>query len=83
MRQGWNGDVFTAPLKANIPVFLFHACFSTGDVGGTQVANPVPTIYNFASMFTGLVPIIMLLRIYGGEIIKEILRWCYQLYRCK
>ncbi|MDO9043904.1 MAG: PKD domain-containing protein [Methanobacteriaceae archaeon] len=53
MRQGWSGDVFTAPFKSNIPVFLLHACFSTGDVEGTQVANQVETIYNFATMFTG------------------------------
>ena len=73
MRQGWSGDLFTAPFKSNIPVFLFHACFSTGDVGGQQVANPVPTIYNFASMFTGAGANYYASAFYGGDIIDEFL----------
>lgn len=73
MRQGWNGELFTAPFKSNIPVFLFHACFSTGDVGGTQVANPVQTIYNFASMFNGAGANYYASAYYGGDIIDEFL----------
>lgn len=73
MRQGWSGDLFTAPFKSNIPVFLFHACFSTGDVEGTQVANPVPTIYNFASMFTGAGANYYASAYYDGDIIKSFL----------
>lgn len=53
MREGWNSDLFTAPFKQNIPVILLHSCFSTGWVGDKEVANPIETIYNFASMFTG------------------------------
>ena len=53
MREGWSGDLFTAPFKEDIPVFLLHACFSTGWVENFQVANPTETIYNFAQMFTG------------------------------
>ena len=53
MREGWSGNLFSAPFKQDIPVMLFHACFSTGDVEDKQVANPVETIYNFAQMFTG------------------------------
>ena len=53
MREGWDSDLFTAPFKSGIPVFLLHACFSTGWVEDNQVANPTETIYNFAQMFTG------------------------------
>jgi len=53
MREGGSGILFTAPFKQNIPVFLLHACFSTGWVEDKQVKNPIETIYNFASMFTG------------------------------
>jgi hypothetical protein len=53
MREGYYGNLFTAPFKQGIPVFLFHACFSTGWVEDDQVANPIETIYNFAQMFNG------------------------------
>ena len=53
MREGWNGKLFAAPFKKDIPVIVLHACFSTGWVGDTEVANPTETIYDFASMFTG------------------------------
>lgn len=53
MREGWNGKLFTAPFKKNIPVILLHTCFSTGWVEDKEVANPTETIYNFARMFTG------------------------------
>lgn len=53
MREGWDSDLFTAPFKEGIPVFLLHSCFSTGWVESYQVANPVETIYNFAQMFNG------------------------------
>jgi hypothetical protein len=52
MREGWTGNLFEAPFKAHIPVFLLHACFSTGWVEDKEVANPVETIYNFSRMFT-------------------------------
>ncbi|MGC9517200.1 MAG: PKD domain-containing protein [Methanomicrobiales archaeon] len=53
MREGWTSQLFTAPFKQNIPVILLHSCFSTGWVGTNEVSNPIETIYNFASMFTG------------------------------
>ena len=53
MEEGWSGKLFTAPVKQNIPVILLQACFSTGWVEDNQVSNPIPTIYNFARMFTG------------------------------
>lgn len=53
IREGWNGRTITAPFKSNIPVILAHACFSTGYVGSTKVANPTETIYHFSQMFTG------------------------------
>ncbi len=53
MREGWNGKLFTAPVKKNIPVILLHTCFSTGWAEDKEVANPTETIYNFARMFTG------------------------------
>lgn len=72
MQQG-SGSLFTAPLKNNSMAFLFHACFSTGDVGGTQVANPVSTIHNFAKMFTGAGANYYASAYYGGDIIKAFL----------
>ena len=51
MREGWDGKLFTAPVKNNIPVILLESCFSTGWVDNYQVSNPTSTIYNFASMF--------------------------------
>jgi hypothetical protein len=54
MRQGWSETLFTTPMKSNGIAMLFHACFSTGWVGKYRVANPIPTIYNFARMFTGV-----------------------------
>ncbi|HEX7468018.1 MAG TPA: CARDB domain-containing protein [Methanobacterium sp.] len=54
MREGWNGQLFTAPVKQNIPVILLQACFSTGWVDDKQVSNPISTIYNFAKMFRGI-----------------------------
>jgi hypothetical protein len=53
MREGWNGNLFEAPFKANIPVILLHACFSTGWVEDKEVSNPIETIYNFSRMFSG------------------------------
>ena len=53
IREGWKGKVITAPFKSKIPVILAHACFSTGYVGSTKVANPTETIYNFSRMFNG------------------------------
>ena len=53
MREGWNGKLFTAPFKQNIPVFILCACFSTGRVEDKEVANPIETIYNYASMYIG------------------------------
>jgi hypothetical protein len=53
MREGWNGKLFTAPFKKNIPVILLHTCFSTGWAEDKEVANPTETIYNFARMFNG------------------------------
>jgi PKD repeat protein len=73
MRQGWSGSLFTAPLKSNSAAFLFHACFSTGDVGGTEVKNSAETIYNFSRMFTGAGASYYASAYYGGDIIKEFL----------
>jgi len=53
IREGWNGKLFKAPIKPNIPVILLQSCFSTGWVDDKEVSNPVPTVYNFARMFTG------------------------------
>lgn len=53
MQEGWYGDLFQAPVKRNIPVILYGACFSTGWVEDKEVSNPVETIYNFSEMFTG------------------------------
>jgi hypothetical protein len=53
MREGWNGKLFSAPIKNNIPVFILQSCFSTGWVDNKEVANPTETVYNFARMFTG------------------------------
>jgi CARDB len=53
MREGFDGKLFTAPVKNNIPVILLESCFSTGWVDNHQVSNPTSTIYNFASMFIG------------------------------
>jgi hypothetical protein len=53
MEEAVSGKLFTAPIKQNIPVILLQACFSTGWVEDKQVSNPIPTIYNFARMFTG------------------------------
>ncbi len=53
MRESWDGKLFTAPYKSNIPVILAHTCFSTGYVGDQEVSNPTATIYNFSRMFTG------------------------------
>ena len=52
MREGWNGELFYAPFKSNIPVILLHACFSTGWVENNEVSNPIETIYDFSNMFT-------------------------------
>ena len=53
MREGWDGKLFTAPIKNNIPVILLNSCFATGWVEEYEVSNPISTIYNFARMFTG------------------------------
>jgi subtilase family serine protease len=53
MREGWNGKLFSAPIKSNIPVFILQSCFSSGWVDNKEVANPTSTVYNFARMFTG------------------------------
>lgn len=80
MRQGWSGSLFTAPLKSNSAAFLFHACFSTGDVGGTQVKNSAETIYNFSRMFTGAGASYYASAYYGGSIIQEFLDGATSLY---
>ena len=51
MREGWDGNLFKAPFKSNIPVIIY-ACLSTGRVEDKEVANPIETIYNFSRMFT-------------------------------
>ncbi|MDI6644386.1 MAG: PKD domain-containing protein [Methanobacteriaceae archaeon] len=72
MREGWSSPLFYAPFKQNIPVILLHACFSTGWVGNKEVANPVETIYNFASMFVGA-NANYYASAYGDEIIDDFL----------
>jgi hypothetical protein len=52
MREGNFGKSFQAPFKKNIPVILFGACFSSGWVETTEVANPTETTYSFSQMFT-------------------------------
>jgi hypothetical protein len=52
MREGWNGKLFKAPIKQNIPVILLQSCFSSGWVDDKEVSNPAATVYNFARMFT-------------------------------
>jgi PKD repeat protein len=54
MREGWNGELFYAPFKSNIPVILLHACFSTGWVENNEVSNSIETIYSFSNMFTSV-----------------------------
>ena len=44
MDEGWSGELFTAPVKQNIPVIILQACFSTGWVENNQVSNPIPNI---------------------------------------
>lgn len=73
MREGGNRNLFTAPFKQNIPVFLLHACFSTGWVDDKEVANPIETIYNFASMFTGAEANYYATAWNGAEIIHDFL----------
>jgi len=46
-------STFYRTSKTEYPVIILQACFSTGWVDDNQVSNPIPTIYNFASMFTG------------------------------
>jgi hypothetical protein len=74
MREGWNGKLFTAPFKKNIPVILLHTCFSTGWVNGKEVANPTETIYNFAKMFNGAGANYYATGWNGAEIVYDFLR---------
>ena len=74
MREGWNGKLFTAPFKKNIPVILLHTCFSTGWVSGNEVANPTETIYNFAKMFNGAGANYYATGWNGAEIVYDFLR---------
>ncbi len=53
MREGNLGKSFIAPFKKNIPVIVFGACFSSGWVETSEVANPIETTYSFSRMFTG------------------------------
>lgn len=53
MKEENSGKSFKAPFKKNIPVILFGACFSSGWVETSEVANPTETIYSFSRMFTG------------------------------
>jgi hypothetical protein len=71
MREGWNGKLFTAPIKNNIPVIMLQACFSTGWVDDKEVANPVATVYNFARMFTGAGANYYATAWLGAQIIKD------------
>jgi PKD repeat protein len=73
MREGWTGNLFEAPFKANIPVFLLHACFSTGWVEDKEVSNPVETIYNFSRMFTSVGANYYATAWNGAEIIHDFL----------
>ena len=73
MREGWSSNLFKAPFKEDIPVFLLHACFSTGWVESYQVANPIETIYNFAHMFTGATANYYATAWNGAEIIYDFL----------
>ena len=71
MREGWNGKLFSAPIKNNIPVILMQSCFSTGWVDDKEVANPIATVYNFARMFTGAGANYYATSWIGGDLIKD------------
>lgn len=71
MREGWNGKLFSAPIKNNIPVILLQSCFSTGWVDDKEVANPTSTIYNFARMFTGAGANYYATSWVGADIVKD------------
>ncbi len=71
MREGWNGKLFSAPIKNNIPVILLQSCFSTGWVDDKEVANPTETIYNFARMFTGAGANYYATSWVGADIVKD------------
>lgn len=73
MREGWNGKLFSAPIKNNIPVILLQSCFSTGWVDDKEVANPTETVYNFARMFTGAGANYYATSWVGAEIVKDFL----------
>lgn len=74
MREGWNGKLFSAPVKSNIPVFILQSCFSSGWVDNLEVANPVPTVYNFARMFTGVGANYYATSWTGADIVKDFIK---------
>ena len=80
MREGFNGKLFTAPIKNNIPVILMQACFSAGWVDSNEVANPTATIYNFAKMFTGNGANYYATSWVGGDIIKDFVNGAKNFY---
>ena len=80
MREGWNGKLFSAPIKNNIPVIMLQACFSAGWVDSNEVANPTATIYNFAKMFTGAGANYYATSWVGGDIIKDFVNGAKNFY---
>jgi PKD repeat protein len=73
MREGFSGKTFYAPYKNGTPVFLLHACFSTGWVENYEVNNSIQTIYNFAKMFTGSGANYYATAYFGADIIYDFL----------
>jgi PKD repeat protein len=73
MREGFNGKTFYAPYKNGTPVFLLHACFSTGWVENYEVNNSIQTIYNFSNMFTGSGGNYYATAYFGADIIYDFL----------
>jgi len=74
MREGWNGKLFSAPVKSNIPVFILQSCFSSGWVDNIEVANPTSTVYNFARMFTGVGANYYATSWIGADIVKDFIK---------
>ena len=74
MREGWNGKLFSAPVKSNIPVFILQSCFSSGWVDNLEVANPTSTVYNFARMFTGVGANYYATSWIGADIVKDFIK---------
>ena len=74
MKEGWNGKLFSAPVKSNIPVFILQSCFSSGWVDNVEVANPTSTVYNFARMFTGVGANYYATSWIGADIVKDFIK---------